>query len=77
MEIRRLHSSKFWSIDLAQLIYDDWEHFWDPIHAAVDLFFKSKSYRRRIYSGDQIYNADECGLWWKIAPTRTINFKTS
>ena len=27
------------------------------------------------YSEDQIFNADECGLWWKCAPTRTISKK--
>ena len=23
-----------------------------------------------------MYNADECGLWWKMAPTRTIKLFT-
>ena len=27
------------------------------------------------YSEDQIFNADECGLWWKLPPTRTITKK--
>ena len=27
------------------------------------------------YSEDQIFNADECGLWWKLPPTRTISKK--
>ena len=28
------------------------------------------------YSEHQIFNVDECGLWWKMPPTRTIKLKT-
>ena len=63
---------------LINLSFSDHEQSWQNVNQfiLIELFYLKEFIEKEGYSEEQIYNVDECGLWWKFPPTRTIKKKS-
>ena len=63
---------------MTNLSFSDHEQSWQNLnHFILIKLFQLKAFiEEEGYSEEQVYNVDECGLWWKFPPTRTIKEKS-